>query len=46
MCNVDMIATRSSTYTQYYTLQHTIFSLYIKKSGKSIPSLEKYHTIT
>jgi len=26
-----MITTRSSTYMQYYTLQHTAFSMYIKK---------------
>lgn len=46
MCYIGMIAMRSSTYMQYYTLQHTVFSLYIKKSGKNIPSPEKYHTIT
>lgn len=46
MCYIGMITTRSYTYMQYYTLQHTAFSMYIKKSRKNIPSLEKYHTIT
>lgn len=41
MCYIGMITTRSSTYMQYYTLQHTAFSMYIKKSWKNIPSLEK-----
>jgi len=31
MCYIGMITTRSSTYMQYYTLQHTAFSMYIKK---------------
>lgn len=46
MCYIGMITMRSSIYMQCYTLQHTAFSLYIKRSRKNIPSLEKYHTIT
>lgn len=41
MCYIGMITTRSFTHIQYYTPQHTAFSMYIKTSGKNIPSLEK-----